>query len=62
MRGLVRFQSELAVNYCKLVSVSADPPTVDAAFRAGFGARWSFLSDEGREVIRLIGIPDGGSP
>jgi peroxiredoxin len=26
MRGLVRFQSELAVNYCKLVSVSADSP------------------------------------
>jgi cold shock CspA family protein/peroxiredoxin len=58
MRGLVRFQSELAVNYCKLVSVSADPPMVAAAFRAGLGARWPFLSDEKREVIELIGILD----
>jgi peroxiredoxin/cold shock CspA family protein len=58
MRGLVRFQSELAVNYCKLVTVSADPPTVCAAFRAGLGAQWPFLSDEGREVIRRINILD----
>jgi cold shock CspA family protein/peroxiredoxin len=58
MRALVRFQSELAVNYCKLVSVSADPPMVAAAFRAGLGARWPFLSDEKREVIELIGILD----
>ncbi len=58
MRGLVRFQSELAVNYCKLLNVSADPPMVGAAFRAGLGAEWPFLSDEGREVIRCIGILD----
>ncbi len=58
MRGLVRFQSELAVNYCKLVSVSADPPMVAAAFRAGLGARWPFLSDENREVIGRVGILD----
>jgi peroxiredoxin/cold shock CspA family protein len=58
MRGLVRFQSELAVNYCKLVSVSADPPMVSAAFRAGLGANWSFLSDEKREVIERVGILD----
>jgi cold shock CspA family protein/peroxiredoxin len=58
MRGLVRFQSELAVNYCQLVSVSADAPRVAAAFRAGLGARWSFLSDEGCEVIESVGILD----
>ena len=58
MRGLVRFQSELAVNYCKLVSVSADSPRVAAAFRAGLGARWPFLSDERREVIKSLGILD----
>ncbi|MBA2713718.1 MAG: cold shock domain-containing protein [Rubrobacteraceae bacterium] len=58
MRGLVRFQSELAVNYCKLVSVSADPPLVSAAFRTGLGAEWPFLSDEEREVIRSINILD----
>jgi len=58
MRGLVRFQSELAVNSCKLVTVSADPTMVGAAFRAGLGAKWPFLSDEGREVIRRINILD----
>lgn len=58
MRGLVRFQSELAVNYCKLVTVSADPPMVGAAFRAGLGAEWPFLSDEERELIRRINILD----
>jgi cold shock CspA family protein/peroxiredoxin len=58
MRQLVRFQSELAVNYCKLVTVSTDPPMVQAAFRAGLGANWPFLSDEEREVIERINILD----
>ena len=58
MRGLVRFQSELAVNYCKLGSVSADPPMVGAAFRSGLGAEWPFLSDESREIIKELGILD----
>lgn len=58
MRGLLSFGSELAVNYCKLVVVNADPPMVSAAFRAGLGAPWPFLSDEGREVIKGIGILD----
>ena len=58
MRQLVQFQSELAVNYGKLVTVSADPPLVQAAFRAGLGAEWPFLSDERLEVIRRINILD----
>jgi cold shock CspA family protein/peroxiredoxin len=58
MRQLVRFQSELAVNFGKLVTVSADPPMVQAAFRAGLGANWPFLSDERREVIKAINILD----
>ncbi len=58
MRGLVAFQSELAVNYCKLVTVSADAPRVQAAFRAGLEAGWPFLSDERREVINRLGILD----
>jgi cold shock CspA family protein/peroxiredoxin len=58
MRGLVGFQPELSVNYCKLVTVSADAPKVQAAFRAGLGAGWPFLSDEKREVINRLGILD----
>src|SRR5213080_4467640 len=58
MRQLVEFQHELAVNYSKLVTVSADPPLVQAAFRAGLGAQWTFLSDEQRTVIKQINILD----
>jgi cold shock CspA family protein/peroxiredoxin len=58
MRQLVEFQRELAVNYGRLVVVSADPPMVQAAFRAGLGAQWPFLSDEQRTVIKQINILD----
>ena len=58
MRQYVQFQQELAVNYAKLVAVSADPPLVNAAFRAGLGATWAFLSDERREAINQLGILD----
>src|SRR5260370_1527336 len=58
MRQLVAFQQELAVNYGRLAAVSADPPLVQAAFRAGLGAQWPFLSDERREAIKRLGILD----
>lgn len=57
-RQLVQFQDELSVNYCKLATVSADPPIVQAAFRAGLGAQWQFLADEQREIIKQINILD----
>ncbi len=55
---LVQFQNELAINYGKLVTISVDPPIVQAAFRAGLGAQWSFLCDEKRELIAQINILD----
>ena len=58
MRQLVQFQSDLAVNFGKLATVSTDAPLTGAAFRAGLGAEWPFLSDESREVIRSIDILD----
>ncbi len=58
MRQLVQFQPELAVNYGKLVAVSADPPQVQAAFRAGLGAQWPFLADEERKIIKQLNILD----
>ncbi len=58
LRQLVGFQGELDVNFCKLVTVSADPPMVQAAFRAGLGATWPFLSDEPRDAIKALGILD----
>ncbi|MBM0745318.1 MAG: cold-shock protein [Leptolyngbya sp.] len=57
-RQLVQFQEELAVNYGKLAVVSADPPLVQAAFRAGLEAQWQFLADEQRTIIKQINILD----
>lgn len=48
MRRLVDFQPEVEVAYTNIVSVSIDRPEVSAAFRAGAGARWTFLSDTDR--------------
>ncbi len=58
LRSLVDFQSELAVNYCKLVTISTDSPKVSAAFKAGLAANWPFLSDENREAVERLGILD----
>jgi cold shock CspA family protein/peroxiredoxin len=58
LRQLVQFQSEIKVNYARLVWVSVDAPLVHAAFRAGLDANWPFLSDESRELTRSLGILD----
>lgn len=49
--NLMKLQDEAEVAYTKLVSVSVEPPPTQAAFRAGLGARWTFLSDEGRRYL-----------
>src|SRR3954463_9836245 len=43
-------QDEAEVAYVRMVSVSVDPPEVAAAYRAGLGARWTFLCDPDRAV------------
>lgn len=48
-RLLVQLQDEAEVAYTRFVSVSIDRPDVAAAFRAGLGARWTFLSDPDRK-------------
>jgi peroxiredoxin len=54
MRQLCRLQDELEVAYARIVVVSVDAPEVQAAFRAGLGARFPFLSDfERRWLDRL---------
>ncbi|MEO1052594.1 MAG: redoxin domain-containing protein [Bacteroidota bacterium] len=58
MRMLCEFQEELRVNFCKLVTISAEPSLVQAAFRGGLGANWPFLSDEDREVVKSLDILD----
>lgn len=49
-RRLIELQDEMEVAYARIVSVSVDSPETAAAFRAGLGARWTFLSDADRSV------------
>jgi peroxiredoxin len=55
-RRLLELQDELEVAYARLVSVSVDAPEVSAAFRAGLGARWTFLCDVERSVLGELGL------
>jgi peroxiredoxin len=50
-RSLTALQDEVEVAYTRMVSISIDPPEVSAAFRAGLGARWHFLSDVDRRYM-----------
>lgn len=56
MRMLVALQDELEVAYVRVVSVSIDPPAVASAFRAGLGARWTFLCDPDRVELERLGL------
>jgi peroxiredoxin len=56
LRGLVALQDEFEVAYSKLVVVSTDAPEVAAAFRAGLGARFLFLSDAERRYLDELGL------
>jgi peroxiredoxin len=56
MRELCRLQDEFEVAYAHIVVVSVDPPEVQAAFRAGVGARFTFLSDAARRWLPRLGL------
>ena len=55
-RRLLALQDDAEVAYSRILSVSVDPPEVNAAFRAGLGARWTFLSDPDREVLTQLSL------
>ncbi|CAN5551256.1 hypothetical protein BH18ACT8_BH18ACT8_10990 [soil metagenome] len=55
-RRLVDLQDDAEVAYTRMVSVSVDPPQVQAAFRAGLDARWTFLSDQNRRYVDELGL------
>lgn len=55
-RRLVDLQTDAEVAYTRLVSISVDPSESQAAFRAGIGARWVFLSDHERRWIDRLGL------
>ncbi len=56
LRLLVELQDEAEVAYTRFVSISVDAPEVSAAFRAGLGARWTFLSDPDRRYLDVLGL------
>ncbi len=53
---LLQLQERAEVAYTRMVSVSVEPPEVSAAFRAGLGARWTFLCDTERLVQARLGL------
>ncbi|MGO9975038.1 MAG: redoxin domain-containing protein [Solirubrobacteraceae bacterium] len=55
-RRLLELQDEMEVGYARLVSLSVDTPLVSAAFRAGLGARWTFLCDPDRVALAQLGL------
>jgi peroxiredoxin len=59
LRELCRLQDEFEVAYAQMVVVSVDPPEVQAAFRAGLGARFTFLSDAERQWLPRLGLAEG---
>lgn len=46
------------MSYQRVAAVSVDPPRVLEAFKAGLGAKFSFLSDESRSLTNLLGISE----
>jgi peroxiredoxin len=58
MRELCRLQDELEVAYARIVVVSVDRSEVQAAFRAGLGARFIFLSDAERRWLPRLGLEE----
>jgi peroxiredoxin len=58
MRNLVALQDEMEVAYTRIVSITVDPPEITAPFRAGLGARWTFLSDADRAVQQDLDLEE----
>jgi peroxiredoxin len=56
MRQLVELQDEVEVAYAAIVVITTDPPEVQSAFRAGLGARFTFLSDAERRWIDRLDL------
>ena len=55
-RKLVALQDEAEVAYTRFISVSVDSVEEAAAYRAGLGARWTFLSDHERRWVHELGL------
>jgi peroxiredoxin len=56
LRMLVSMQEAIQREYGAIVAVTVDEPYVNGALRAGLGADFPFLSDEGRTVARDLDL------
>ena len=59
MRELCGVQNEFEVAYSRVAVVSVDPPELQAALRAGLGARFTFLSDSERRWLDRLELREG---
>ena len=56
LREVTALQDEFEVAYTRIVVVSVDQPEVQAAFRAGLGARFVFLADDERRWLPKLDL------
>ena len=59
---LAAFQSQIAVAYTAIVTISTDNIVETREFRASVGAQWTFLSDAGRKVQKDLDIQEYTDP
>jgi peroxiredoxin len=59
---LAAIQSEIAVAYTRIVTISTDNIVTTREFRTSVGANWTFLSDPGRKVQKDLDIQEYTDP
>ena len=59
---LARFESQIAVAYTQIVTISTDDHHTSQEFRASVGAHWPFLADPGRTVQKDLDIQEYTDP
>jgi peroxiredoxin len=59
---LAAFQSQVAVAYTQMVTISTDEHHESQELRASVGAQWTFLSDPGRIVQKDLDIQEYTDP
>jgi len=62
LRRMTEYEKELAISYCKIVAISVDSPSENAALRAGLGCNFPILSDVEHKVQEELGLHDPTSP
>lgn len=62
LRLLSQLEQELAIAYTKVVAICVDPVEVNAAFRAGLGAKFPILSDADRVYQKELDMLEPTDP